>query len=249
MKAHYKRYILNFRYPSGTSRGVLREKETWFLFLTDGNKTGVGECGLFRGLSSEDQPDYEDQLKFLCERINQNEMLSVESLQSFPSIQMGYETALLSLKSEDPFQLFPSKFTRGVDKIPINGLVWMGDRSFMKEKIDEKIAQGFDCIKLKIGALDFDVEYSLLKEIRKYYDSEQIMLRVDANGAFNPSEVMDKLKSLADLGVHSIEQPIAAGQGHVMSELCIKSPIPIALDEELIEKIERLCWIKSCRIT
>jgi o-succinylbenzoate synthase len=239
MKAHYKRYVLKFKHPGGTSRGILKEKESWFLFLTDGKKTGVGECGLFRGLSADDRPDYEDQLKHLCERINQNELVSVDSLQNFPSIQMGYEMALLSLKSQDPFQLFPSPFTRGAEKIPINGLVWMGDRSFMKAQIDQKIAQGFDCIKLKIGALDFDDEYSLLEEIRKYYDPEQMMLRVDANGAFAPSEVMDKLQFLADLGVHSIEQPIAAGQGHAMRDLCINSPLPIALDEELIGVIKK----------
>ncbi|MAG19622.1 MAG: o-succinylbenzoate synthase [Flavobacteriaceae bacterium] len=239
MKAHYKRYVLKFRCPGVTSRGVLRQKETWFLFLTDGNKTGVGECGLFRGLSSDDQPDYEDQLKFLCQRINQNEMLSVESLQCFPSIQMGYETALLSLNSEDPFQLFPSPFTRGVDKIPINGLVWMGDRSYMKAQIEEKISQGFDCIKLKIGALDFNEEYSLLEEIRNNYSTEKIMLRVDANGAFAPEGVMDKLQSLSNLEIHSIEQPIASGQAEAMRELCINSPIPIALDEELIGVIKK----------
>ena len=239
MKAHYKRYVLKFKRPGGTSRGVLKEKETWFLFLTDGNKTGVGECGLFRGLSADDQPDFEDQLKHLCERINQNEMVSVDSLQNFPSIQMGYEMALLSLMSHDPFELFPSSFTRGSDMIPINGLVWMGDPSFMKAQIDEKIAQGFDCIKLKIGALDFDDEYSLLEEIRKHYGPEQMMLRVDANGAFTPEGVMDKLQSLADLKIHSIEQPIAAGQADAMRELCIISPISIALDEELIGVIKK----------
>ncbi len=239
MKAHYKRYVLKFKRPGGTSRGVLKEKETWFLFLTDGNKTGVGECGLLRGLSVDDEPDYEDQLKHLCDRINQNQRVSVNSLKMFPSIQMGYETALLSLKSKDPYELFPSPFTRGAEKIPINGLVWMGDHSFMKAQIDEKIAQGFDCIKLKIGALDFDDEYSLLEEIRKHYGPEQMMLRVDANGAFTPEGVMDKLQSLADLKIHSIEQPIAAGQADAMRELCIISPISIALDEELIGVIKK----------
>ena len=239
MKAHYKRHVLKFKRPGGTSRGILKEKETWFLILTDGNKTGLGECGLFRGLSVDDRPDYEDQLKDLCLRINHNETVSVESLQSFPSIQMGYEMALLSLESKDPYELFPSPFTQGAENIPINGLVWMGERSFMKAQIDEKIAQGFDCIKLKIGALDFDEEYSLLKEIRKHYTPEQMMLRVDANGAFTPTEVMKKLESLADLGIHSIEQPIAVGQADAMRELCINSPIPIALDEELIGVIDQ----------
>ena len=239
MKAHYKRYVLKFKYPRGTSRGKLKQKETWFLFLTNGNKKGVGECGLFRGLSVDDRFDYEDQLKDLCNRINKNKIVSVKSLQAFPSIQMGYEMALLSLKSNNPFELFPSPFTRGEENLAINGLIWMGERNFMKAQIDKKIAQGFDCIKVKIGALHFDEEYSLLKEIRKYYGPEQIILRVDANGAFPPSDVMDKLKSLADLGVHSIEQPIAANQGNIMHDLCINSPIPIALDEELIGVIDK----------
>ena len=239
MKAHYKRHVLKFKRPGGTSRGILKEKETWFLFLTDGKKTGVGECGLFRGLSVDDRPDYEDQLKDLCERINQNETVPVTSLKSFPSIQMGYEMALLSLKSKDPYKLFPSAFTNGQEKIPINGLVWMGEWSFMKAQIQEKIEQGFDCIKLKIGALDFREELSLLEEIRKSYGREQMMLRVDANGAFAPSEVLDKLKSLSVLDIHSIEQPIAVGQSLAMQDLCSKSPIPIALDEELIGVIEK----------
>jgi o-succinylbenzoate synthase len=239
MKAHYKRYVLKFKHPGGTSRGVLSEKETWFLFLNDGNKTGVGECGLFRGLSVDDRPDYEKQLKDLCERINYNETVPVKLFESFPSIQSGYEMALLSLKSKDPFNLFPSLFTVSQDKIPINGLVWMGERSFMETQIQEKIEQGFGCIKLKIGALDFRDELSLLEEIRKSYGPEQIILRVDANGAFSPLEVIDKLKSLADLGIHSIEQPIAVGQPIVMKQLCRESPIPIALDEELIGVIKK----------
>ena len=238
MKAHYKRYVLKFKRPGGTSRGVLTEKETWFLYLTEGNKTGVGECGLFRGLSADDRPDYEDQLKGLCDLINQNQRVSPATLQAFPSIQMGYETALLSLQSEDPHVLYPSEFVRGEKKIRINGLVWMGELSFMKTQIDEKIDQGFDCIKLKIGALDFDQELSLLRGIRKHYDSQQMMLRVDANGAFSPSEAPNKLKALSELDIHSIEQPIKAGQVDAMNQLCINAPIPIALDEELIGVID-----------
>jgi o-succinylbenzoate synthase len=238
MKAYFKRYILKFKSPGRTSRGVLTEKETWFLYLTDGNKTGVGECGLFRGLSVDDRPDYEDQLKGLCDLINQNQRVSLASLQAFPSIQMGYETALLSLQSDDPYVLYPSEFIRGKKKIRINGLVWMGELSFMKTQIDEKIDQGFDCIKLKIGALDFDQELSLLRGIRKHYDSQQMMLRVDANGAFSPSEAPNKLKALSELDIHSIEQPIKARQVDAMHQLCVNSPIPIALDEELIGVID-----------
>jgi L-alanine-DL-glutamate epimerase-like enolase superfamily enzyme len=134
--------------------------------------------------------------------------------------------------------LYPSEFIRGKKKIRINGLVWMGELSFMKTQIDEKIDQGFDCIKLKIGALDFDQELSLLRGIRKHYDSQQMMLRVDANGAFSPSEAPNKLKALSELDIHSIEQPIKAGQVDAMHQLCVNSPIPIALDEELIGVID-----------
>ena len=234
MKAHYKRYVLNFKSPGCTSRGVLTEKETWFLYLTDGEKKGIGECSLFRGLSADDRPDYEDQLKDLCDLINQKKSVSLASLKSFPSIQMGYEMAMLSLQSHDPFVIYPSRFVLGEEKIRINGLVWMGELSFMKTQIDKIIDQGFDCIKLKIGNLDFDQELSLLSGVRKYYDSEQLMLRVDANGAFSPSEAPNKLKALSELDIHSIEQPIKAGQVDAMHQLCVNSPIPIALDEELI---------------
>ncbi len=234
MKAHYKRYVLNFKSPGRTSRGVLTEKETWFLYLTDGKKKGIGECSLFRGLSADDRPDYEDQLKNLCDLINQKKRVSLASLRFFPSIQMGYEMAMLSIQSQDPFVIYPSRFVLGEEKIRINGLVWMGELSFMKTQIDKIIDQGFDCIKLKIGNLDFDQELSLLSGVRKYYDSEQLMLRVDANGAFSPSEAPNKLKALSELDIHSIEQPIKAGQVDAMHQLCVNSPIPIALDEELI---------------
>jgi o-succinylbenzoate synthase len=239
MKAHYKRYVLKFKRPGGTSRGVLTEKETWFLFLTEGEKKGVGECGLFRGLSFDDRPDYEDEVKALCDRVNRNEEIAVGSIKSFPSIQMGYEMALMSLQSNNPYILFPSAFSRGEESIRINGLVWMGKLSFMKAQIEEKIEQGFDCVKLKIGALDFNAELSLLKGIRKSFSQDHITLRVDANGAFSPLDAMEKLKALADLDLHSIEQPIAAGQFKAMSDLCKKTPIPIALDEELIGVIEK----------
>ena len=234
MKASYEKYILKFKHPSGTSRGVLKEKETWFLKLTDKDKIGIGECGMFRGLSVDDRPDFEDQLQELCQLINENQNIPPDFLKEFPAIQMGYETALLSFNAKNTFELFPSKFTRGEEDIPINGLVWMGDLTFMKEQISEKIAQGFTCIKLKIGALDFENEIELLKGIRSSFSKEKLILRVDANGAFQRSDIMDKLKKLSDLGIHSIEQPIAANQQEVMREVCAITPLPIALDEELI---------------
>ena len=234
MQANYQKYILNFKRPSGTSRGVLTQKETWFLILNENGRTGIGECGILRSLSYDDRPDYEEKLKWVCENINLGEEKLWEELREFPSIQFGVEMAFKSLASEDPFLLFPSEFTRGNASIPINGLVWMGEEQFMKEQIVQKIEDGFRCIKLKIGAIDFETEMKLLKFIRQEFPSEEIEVRVDANGAFKPSEALEKLKRLNELGLHSIEQPIRQGQLQEMAALCEATPLPIALDEELI---------------
>ena len=234
IKANYKKYILNFKNPSGTSRGILRTKETWFIILEENGKTGVGETGLFRGLSIDDIPNYEEKLIWVCKNINLGLENLLKALYEFPSIQFGLEQAFLSLHSEDKFELFPSQFTRGEKSIPINGLVWMGDKEFMKNQIKEKLSIGFSCIKMKIGAIDFDTEIELLKSIRKEFSSNEIELRVDANGAFNPKNALEKLEILSELEIHSIEQPIKQGQINDMAQLCAKTPLPIALDEELI---------------
>ncbi|WP_250436852.1 o-succinylbenzoate synthase [Hanstruepera flava] len=234
MKAKYHKYILNFKQPSGTSRGVLKTKETWFIILEENDKKGIGECGILRGLSADDRPDYEEKLKWTCDNIH----LGLETLYSenteFPSIQFGLEMAFKSLESNNPFKLFPSKFTKGNDAININGLIWMGDERFMKSQIQEKIESGFGCIKMKIGAIDFQTELDLLKSIRNEFSPDDIELRVDANGAFMANEALEKLKRLSELGLHSIEQPIKQGQIHEMAQLCESTPLPIALDEELI---------------
>ncbi|EAR11599.1 chloromuconate cycloisomerase [Polaribacter irgensii 23-P] len=234
IKAAYKKYLLNFKNPSGTSRGVLRTKETWFFILEDQGKVGIGETGLFRGLSIDDVSNYEEKMSWACKNIQIGlEQLLVEFI-NFPSIQFGLEQAFLSLQSQDKFELFPSEFTKGTHSIPINGLVWMGDQQFMKEQIQEKLKSGFSCIKMKIGAIDFDAEVALLKVIRSEFSSKEIELRVDANGAFNPQNALEKLKILSDLSLHSIEQPIQQGQLEEMAWLCEKTPLAIALDEELI---------------
>ncbi|ARV13695.1 o-succinylbenzoate synthase [Polaribacter sp. SA4-12] len=234
IKANYKKYILNFKNPSGTSRGILRTKETWFIILEENGKNGVGEAGLFRGLSIDDVTNYEEKLNWVCKNINLGLDKLLSEVIDFPSIQFGLEQAFLSLKSEDKFQLFPSQFTRGEKSIPINGLVWMGEKEFMKNQIKEKLNTGFSCIKMKIGAIDFDTEIELLKSIRKEFSSKEIELRVDANGAFNPKNALEKLQILSELEIHSIEQPIKQGQVNEMEQLCAKTPLPIALDEELI---------------
>ena len=234
IKATYKKYNLNFKTPSGTSRGILKIKETWFFILKDNGRVGIGETGLFRGLSIDEVDHYENKLKWVCNHIDLGLELLRKQLYEFPSIQFGLEQAFLSLKSESSFELFPSSFTRGKKSIPINGLIWMGNKSFMKNQIQEKLKSGFSCLKMKIGALNFDAEMELLKEIRKEFSSNEIELRVDANGAFNPKNALEKLHRLSALEIHSIEQPIQQGQVQEMAELCSKTPLPIALDEELI---------------
>ena len=234
IKANYKKYILNFKNPSGTSRGILITKETWFILLEKNGKTGVGETGLFRGLSIDDVSNYEEKLIWVCKNINLGLDTLLSEVIDFPSIQFGLEQAFLSLKSKDKFELFPSQFTQGEKSIPINGLVWMGEKEFMKNQIKEKLKTGFSCIKMKIGAIDFDTEIELLKSIRKEFSSKEIELRVDANGAFNPKKALEKLQILSELEIHSIEQPIKQGQVNEMAQLCAKTPLPIALDEELI---------------
>ena len=234
MTATYHKYILNFKTPSGTSRGVLKTKETWFIILESKGKRGIGECGVFRGLSIDDRPDYEEKLKWTCNNIHLGLEVLLNELVEFPSIQFGLEMAFKSIESHNLFELFPSKFTKGEDSIAINGLIWMGTKQFMKQQIQDKINTGFTCIKMKIGAIDFDTEVDLLKSIRKEFSSNDIELRVDANGAFNPKVALDKLKILSELDLHSIEQPITQGQHAEMASLCEETPLPIALDEELI---------------
>lgn len=232
--ATYFPYVLEFKRPSGTSRGVLNTKESWFLVLSETGRQGIGECGLLRGLSIDDRPDYEEKLQWVCENIQLGlTALLVETLE-FPSIQFGLEQAFLSLEAISPFELFPSEFTRGRQSIPINGLVWMGDKKWMQQQIKEKIAAGFSCIKMKIGAIDFKEELALLTAVRQQFSSKDIVLRVDANGAFATENALEKLRQLADLDMHSIEQPIKQGQEEAMARLCAETPLPIALDEELL---------------
>lgn len=234
MELHFFPYQLQFKFTAGTSRGVLNHKETWFLVVKQNEKVGIGEAGLLRGLSIDDRPDYEEKLQWLQQNIHLPYSQLWEALHEFPSIQFGLEMAMKSLQSKTPFLLFPSDFTDNETPIPINGLVWMGDKHWMKKQIIQKIEDGFHCIKLKIGAIDFEEELALLKFIRTHFSEKELEIRVDANGAFFPSEAMQKLNKLSQYNIHSIEQPIAPKQWEVMADLCKQSPISIALDEELI---------------
>ena len=212
----------------------MTDKETWFIVLEQDGKKGIGECGILRGLSCDDRPDYEEKLEWTCANIHLGKDLLWEALLEFPSIQFGVEMAFQSLTSETPYMLFPSDFTQGQKSIPINGLIWMGEEAFMKEQIEEKLAAGFRCVKLKIGAIDFEKELQLLRYIRANFSPKQVEIRVDANGAFGKNEALDKLIQLSEFKLHSIEQPISKNNTDRMSELCKISPFPIALDEELI---------------
>jgi len=213
---------------------VMHTKETWFIFLSDGDRIGIGECGILRGLSTDDRPDYEEKLRWTCEHIHLGLDALWNELMEFPSIQFGLEMAFMSLQSEHLFELFSSEFTKGKASIPINGLIWMGDAAFMKQQIQAKLSEGFRCLKLKIGAIDFQTELDILKSIRQHFRESDIEIRVDANGAFSISDALEKLKRLSDYQLHSIEQPIKAGQIQEMAQLCSQTPLPIALDEELI---------------
>mgnify|MGYP003667815028 FL=1 len=238
MQASYKKYILDFKRPSGTSRGVLNHKETWFIRIEQNGRFGIGECGILRGLSIDDVPNYEEKLKWTCEHIHLGQDKLWSELFAFPSIQFGIEQAFLSLASENPFELFPSAFTKKGAPIAINGLIWMGDEGFMLAQIQQKLDEGFKSIKMKIGAINFETEIKLLASIRKKYSKNEIELRVDANGAFETKDALEKLNILAQYDLHSIKQPIKQGNVLEMKKLCTETPLPIALDEELIGVFE-----------
>lgn len=250
LKAQYQKYRLHFKTPSGTSRGILTGKETYFLWVRDEENpscAGLGECALFRGLSAEDVPAYEEKLQEVCRTINKE---TPAALQEWSSIRFGVEMALEDLKQGGRRMYFPSAFTEGKQSIGINGLIWMGDRETMKQRIREKLDAGFRCIKLKIGAIDFESELSLLNMIRREFSPKEVELRVDANGAFTPAEAPARLEQLSRYALHSIEQPIRQGQWKAMAHLCAASPVPIALDEELIgiwDRKEKIALLQEIR--
>lgn len=234
MRLAYAPYILKFKHPAGTSRGILKEKPTFFIKVFDESapeRFGIGECSVFPGLSPEANGSYGYKLIELLANMG----LGIETdLSRHSSILFGLEQALRDFAGGCRHLYFPSDFTKGIGSIEINGLVWMGDFDEMIERIDEKVSNGFKCIKLKIGAIDWRKEVEMLEYIRKKYSDDTLQIRVDANGAFSMENALPRLKHLADLGVHSIEQPIPAGAPELMAFLCQVSPLRIALDESLI---------------
>lgn len=234
MKASWLKYRLDFRFTAITSRDSLTYKDTYYIKVWDDtapNVTGIGEAGLFRGLSCDDRPDYESMLTRVCTDIERytNE---TDGLAGYPSIRFGVETALRDFANGGTHRLFDTPWSNGYGSIAINGLIWMGDSGTMRKRIEAKLAEGFKCIKVKIGGIDFEQEIQLLTYLRSL--APDIEIRLDANGSFRPDEALGRLDRLAKIGIHSIEQPIRQGQWEDMGRICADSPIAIALDEELI---------------
>lgn len=240
-------HLLKFKFEAGTSRGSLIEKTSFFLEVfeeSNKNSRGWGEAAPLPKLSRDQEDMVKNELERLCIAHRGLDLPSSSSgvldwvqeniSEEFPSIRFAFETALLDLLNGGRKKIFDNAFFEAEKPIPINGLIWMGKKEFMLEQIDQKLAEGYDCIKMKIGAIDFDQECELLEYIRKQYNAKQITIRVDANGAFKKEEAMVKLSRLAVFDLHSIEQPIQKGQEAAMRALCASSPLPIALDEELI---------------
>ncbi len=231
----FQKYTLYFRFAAGTSRGVLYHKDTYFVRIWQADAPlhfGLGEASILSGLSLDESPNFERHLADCLARFAATGEPEVAA--AFPAIRFALETALADFRQGAQRLPFPSAFTEGKQAVPINGLIWMGNKAQMQSQIAAKIAEGYTCIKLKIGALDFEEELSLLKYIRQEFAERDLLLRVDANGAFRPEEALEKLKRLSEYRLHSIEQPIMPQQTEAMAALCAQSPLPIALDEELI---------------
>ena len=245
------KHTLDFRFEAGTSRGILTHKDTWFVKVYDADNPsvfGLGECGPLIGLSTDDLPNFDEDLQKIVAAFNRydvevftwNLSLIIDQLipNQYPSIRFGIETALHDFLNGGKRIIFDNEFSRGQQAIAINGLIWMGNKDFMLTQIEEKLASGYTTLKMKVGALDFEQECELLALIRQRYSAEQITLRLDANGAWAPEEAKQKLERLASFSIHSIEQPIKPQQPEALAALCAASPVPIALDEELIGVID-----------
>lgn len=238
LKAYYKKYRLRFKNPATTSRGTLTEKDAFYLKIEDSEKPGIfgiGECSPLSGLSIDAVDNFEQKLSGVCDFINKTGEVTDElDLNLLPSVEFAIETALLDLQNGGIRKIADTDFVNKKEPVKINGLIWMAEKEKMKEQIIQKLKDGFKCIKLKIGAINFDDECDLLEYIRKEFPPSEIEIRVDANGAFSPSDAREKLKRLSKYHLHSVEQPIKPGQWKEMAGLCSKTDIPIALDEELI---------------
>lgn len=242
MRIEIIKYTLDFKFDAGTSRGIMRSKDAFFLKLYDKDLPevfGIGECSPLEGLSPDLNGDLTKALDHCKNTISCFDTIKVEDVAdiipvNYPALRFALETAILDLEKGGKRILFKNKFTHSEMGIPINGLVWMGSKELMLSRLESKIDEGFECIKIKVGAINFDDELSLIANIRERFPSNQITIRLDANGAFHPEDAIGILDKFSKYDIHSIEQPIMAGNWKAMNILCNQSPIPIALDEELI---------------
>lgn len=234
MKIDVEERVLHFKQPAGTSRGVYTERRIWLVRMSDGSSVGMGECAPLPDLSCDalEPYIYNKVLGDFCRQVEQTGEIPYEDLRDYPSMLFGLETAMLNLRRG--CLLFDTPFANGKQGIPINGLVWMGSYEEMLQRMEDKLAQGFRCVKLKVGAIDFEHELDLVKRIRERFSHHEVELRLDANGGFKPEDALYRLELLSQYAIHSIEQPIKQKQWAKMAELCRDAPLPIALDEELI---------------
>ena len=232
MRITIEERLFHFKQPAGTSRGIYTTRKSWFVEVEENGRRGLGECAPLPDLSCDARPDYAEVLRAFCDKTEQTGCIDYEAMRDYPSMLFGLETALLNMQRGE--QLFDTAFSRGEQGIPINGLVWMGSYEEMLQRMEEKLAQGFRCVKLKVGAIDFEKEFELVKRIRDRFSYHEVELRLDANGGFKSDKALYRLELLSQYAIHSIEQPIRQKQWADMAELCRESPLPIALDEELI---------------
>ena len=236
--------LLHFLQPAGTSRGVYNTRLSFYLKLTSNEQpdvVGVGECATLPDLSCDAMPpnEYERKLRTFCDEYERTGVIDYEAMRPYPSMLFGLETAVAQFNAKGSLNFFDTPFGRGEEGIPINGLVWMGTFEEMFERLEAKLKAGFRCVKLKIGAIDFDRELQLIRYIRSTFSRNDVELRVDANGGFTPEEALSRMEALVQYDIHSIEQPIKQHQWTEMARLCAATPLPIGLDEELIGVNER----------
>lgn len=236
--------LLHFLQPAGTSRGVYNTRLSFYLKLTSDEQpdvVGVGECATLPDLSCDAMPpnEYERKLRTFCDKYERTGVIDYEAMRPYPSMLFGLETAVAQFNAKGSLNFFDTPFGRGEEGIPINGLVWMGTFEEMFERLEAKLKAGFRCIKIKIGAIDFDRELQLIRHIRSTFSRKDVELRVDANGGFTPEEALSRMEALVQYDIHSIEQPIKQHQWTEMARLCAATPLPIGLDEELIGVNER----------
>lgn len=246
---------LHFKKPARTSRGSYSEHRMIVVRLTDGSRYGEGECAPLPDLSC-DRGAYDDlaavealvrkalvgcgdEAGGLGNIADSDRQIEAELAARLPLVLRDYPALLFAMESavagmcRSPW-LYDTPFARSEVGIPINGLVWMASYDEMLRQVEEKLKAGYRCIKLKIGAIDWEDEIKLIRLIRSRFSRDELQLRVDANGAFDEGNVIARLEELSKYGLHSIEQPVRAGQWELMARLCAETPLPIALDEELI---------------